>query len=104
MIESFYEPQSGSVLVDGRPLSQYDHTYLHTRISLVGQEPVLYARSVAENISYNLEGASQPAVEHAAKLANAHDFITAMTEGYNTQTGEKGENGNIYQCLQLILL
>ena len=90
MLERFYEPQSGSVLVDGRPLSQYDHTYLHTRMSLVGQEPVLYARSVAENISYNLLGATPEAVEHAAKLANAHDFITAMTDGYKTQTGEKG--------------
>ena len=76
--------------MDGRPLSQYDHTYFHTRISLVGQEPVLYARSVAENISYNLQGATQEAVVHAAKLANAHDFISAMTDGYNTQTGEKG--------------
>ena len=91
MLERFYEPQSGCVLVDGRPLSQYDHTYFHTRVSLVGQEPVLYARSVAENISCNLEGATQEDVENAAKLANAHDFITAMTDGYETQTGEKGK-------------
>ena len=93
MLERFYEPQSGSVLVDGRSLSQYDHTYLHTRMSLVGQEPVLYARSVAENISCNLEGTTQESIEHAAKLANAHSFITAMTDGYDTQTGEKGKNG-----------
>ena len=91
MLERFYEPQSGCVLVDGRPLSQYDHTYFHTRVSLVGQEPVLYARSVAENISCNLEGATREDVENAAKLANAHDFITAMTDGYETQTGEKGK-------------
>ena len=90
MLERFYEPQSGCVLVDGRPLSQYDHTYLHNRISLVGQEPVLYARSVADNISYSLEGASQEDIERAAKLANAHDFIMATTDGYDTQTGEKG--------------
>ena len=93
MLERFYEPQSGSVLVDGRPLSQYDHTYLHTRVSLVGQEPVLYARSVAENISCHLEGTTQESIEHAAKLSNAHDFITSMTDGYDTQTGEKGKNG-----------
>ena len=91
MLERFYEPQSGCVLVDSRPLSQYDHTYFHTRISLVGQEPVLYARSVAENISCYLEGTTQENIEHAAKLANAHDFITAMTDGYDTQTGEKGK-------------
>ena len=93
MLERFYEPQSGSVLVDGRHLSQYDHTYLHTRVSLVGQEPVLYARSVAENISCHLEGTTQENIEHAAKLSNAHDFITSMTDGYDTQTGEKGKNG-----------
>ena len=92
MLERFYEPQSGTVLVDGRPLSQYDHTYIHTKMSLVGQEPVLYSRSVAENISCCLKGATQESIEHAAKLANAHDFITALTNGYNTQTGEKGKS------------
>ena len=90
MLERFYEPQSGCVLVDGRPLSHYDHTYFHTKVSLVGQEPVLYARSIADNISYSLENTTQQGVEEAAKLANAHSFITAMTDGYNTQTGEKG--------------
>ena len=98
MLERFYEPQSGCVLVDGRPLSWYDHTYLHTRMSLVGQEPVLYARSVAENICYSLDGATQEDIERAAKLANAHDFITAMTNGYDTQTGEKGRN-----CIYLLM-
>ena len=93
MLERFYEPQSGCVLVDGRPLSQFDHTYFHTRISLVGQEPVLNAQSVAENISCSLEGVTQEDIEHAAELANAHDFITAMTDGYATQTGEKGKSG-----------
>ena len=91
MLERFYEPQSGCVLLDGRPLSQYDHTYFHTRVSLVGQEPVLYARSVGENIACNLEGTTQHDIQEAARLANAHDFITAMTDGYNTQTGEKGK-------------
>ena len=91
MLERFYEPQSGCVLLDGRSLSQYDHTYFHTRVSLVGQEPVLYARSVGENIACNLEGTTQNDIQEAARLANAHNFITAMTDGYNTQTGEKGK-------------
>ena len=63
-------------------------------MSLVGQEPVLYARSVGENISCYLEGATQESIEHAAKLANAHDFITSMTDGYDTQTGEKGTDNH----------
>ena len=85
--------------MDGRPLSQYDHTYFHTRISLVGQEPVLYACSVAENISYYLEDVTRDNIEHAAKLANAHDFITTMTDGYDTQTGEKGEYSFMNGCV-----
>ena len=56
----------------------------------MGQEPVLYARSIKENISYGMENASVETIEDAAKLANAHQFITEMTEKYNTETGEKG--------------
>ena len=56
----------------------------------MGQEPVLYARSIKENISYGMENASVATIEDAAKLANAHQFITEMTEKYDTETGEKG--------------
>ncbi len=60
------------------------------QIALVGQEPVLYARSVRENISYGLDAVTDAQVEHAARLANAHDFITEMKKKYDTETGEKG--------------
>ena len=60
------------------------------QIALVGQEPVLYARSVKENVAYGLDCWDLALVERATKLANAHEFITSMTEKYDTNTGEKG--------------
>uniref|UniRef100_A0A1I8AD46 ABC-type antigen peptide transporter n=1 Tax=Steinernema glaseri TaxID=37863 RepID=A0A1I8AD46_9BILA len=90
MLEHFYEPDGGEVLLDGIPIREYDHKFLHTKIALVGQEPVLYARSVRENIKYGLDEVSDEAIQKAAKLANAHQFITDTTDGYDTDVGEKG--------------
>lgn len=59
-------------------------------MALVGQEPVLYARSVKENIAYGMDMFTDEDVEKAAMQANAHGFITDMKEKYETQTGEKG--------------
>ena len=59
-------------------------------MSLVGQEPVLYARSIKENIAYGLETWDLPLIHNAGRLANAHNFITEMKEQYETETGEKG--------------
>jgi ATP-binding cassette subfamily B (MDR/TAP) protein 9 len=88
MLEHFYEPHSGEVLFDGVPIRDYDHSYLHTKIALVGQEPVLYARSVHENITYGYSEAANNTemVQKAAKLANAHGFIMDTHEGYKTVT------------------
>ena len=60
------------------------------QVALVGQEPVLYARSVKENVAYGLDCWDLALVERATKLANAHEFITSMTDKYDTNTGEKG--------------
>ncbi|CAH1801208.1 unnamed protein product, partial [Owenia fusiformis] len=59
-------------------------------IALVGQEPVLYARSIEENIAYGMEDIGIEKVHHAAKLANAHNFIMDLKEQYKAETGEKG--------------
>eukprot|EP00057_Strongylocentrotus_purpuratus_P009686 XP_011664160.1 PREDICTED: ATP-binding cassette sub-family B member 9 [Strongylocentrotus purpuratus] len=90
LIEHFYEPTSGEVLIDGRNVKDYDHAFLHQKIALVGQEPVLYARSIHDNISYSLQDCSKERIESAAKQANAHNFIVHLKKGYQTQTGEKG--------------
>ncbi|KAI1713344.1 ABC transporter transmembrane region domain-containing protein [Ditylenchus destructor] len=90
MFEHFYEPDSGEVLLDGVPIREYDHKFLHTKIALVGQEPVLYARSVEENIAYGYPTADKESIQSAAKLANAHEFITDTQNGYETSVGEKG--------------
>ncbi len=60
------------------------------KVALVGQEPVLYARPIKENIAYGLDSWTQDMVERAAKMANAHTFVTEMKEKYDTQSGEKG--------------
>lgn len=93
LLQHFYEPTAGEVLIDSIPVKNFEHKYLHNKVALVGQEPVLYARSVKENIVYGLENGGeidQSLVENVSRLANAHSFISDMPEGYNTETGEKG--------------
>ncbi|XP_006815751.1 ABC-type oligopeptide transporter ABCB9 [Saccoglossus kowalevskii] len=91
LIEHFYEPTSGSILLDNIPIQQYDHEYLHNKVAMVGQEPILYARSIRENIAYAMENhCTFDKVKHAAVLANAHKFISELKDGYDTEVGEKG--------------
>lgn len=90
LLENFYTPQNGQVLLDGRPIEAYQHGYLHSKVALVGQEPVLFARSVQKNIAYGLPGAPAEVVVAAARKANAHDFICSLSKGYDTGVGEKG--------------
>ncbi|XP_015256511.1 PREDICTED: ATP-binding cassette sub-family B member 9 [Cyprinodon variegatus] len=90
LLENFYLPQQGQVLLDGKPVHEFQHQYLHSKIALVGQEPVLFARTVRENITYGLSDVSMEAVVQAATKANAHDFISSLPRGYETSVGEKG--------------
>ncbi|XP_058889028.1 LOW QUALITY PROTEIN: ABC-type oligopeptide transporter ABCB9 [Acipenser ruthenus] len=90
LLEHFYRAQAGQVLLDGTPIEEYDHRYLHTKVSLVGQEPVLFARSVQENIAYGLTDCSLEEIVQASMKANAHGFITELPDGYSTDAGEKG--------------
>ncbi|QDZ23496.1 ABC transporter [Chloropicon primus] len=93
LIERLYEPEKGQVSLDGCNISGYDRKWLARKMALVGQEPVLFACSIKENIMYGLEGDEKPtmdAVIAAAKCANAHDFIQELQDGYDTECGEKG--------------
>ncbi|VDO87295.1 unnamed protein product [Heligmosomoides polygyrus] len=89
LLENFYQPNAGQILVDGMPLEDYEHHYIHRKIALVGQEPVLFARSVTENIRYGVD-LLPTIIRSTAEMANAHGFIMQTTMKYETNVGEKG--------------
>ncbi|KAM6472127.1 antigen peptide transporter 1 [Liasis olivaceus] len=90
LLQRFYEPQQGQVLLDGRELSEYEHHFLHRKVALVSQNPVLFARSLRANIVYGLEEQSQEKVIEASRRMGVHRFISKMSHGYNTNAGEAG--------------
>src|SRR5262245_21402273 len=90
LIPRFYDPTAGLVMLDGVDLRRLDPTWLRARIGIVAQEPILFGTSVAENIRYGREDATDAEIEAAARAANAHDFIAALPDGYRTQVGERG--------------
>ncbi|KAG1948516.1 antigen peptide transporter 2a [Pimephales promelas] len=90
LLERFYQPQQGQILLDGQPLQNYQHNYMHSKIAMVGQEPVLFSGTVRDNIGYGLPGCSMEKVKEAASKANAHSFISKLENGYDTDVGERG--------------
>ncbi|CAJ0607312.1 unnamed protein product [Cylicocyclus nassatus] len=90
LIERFYDPSVGKLLFDGEDARELNLRHLRSHISLVGQEPTLFNYSIRDNIAYGIESPTDEKVEGAARLANAHDFITKLPEGYDTVVGEKG--------------
>ncbi|XP_076136938.1 antigen peptide transporter 1 [Alosa pseudoharengus] len=91
LLERFYQPEQGCILLDGEPLQSYKDEYLHQKISVVSQEPKLFARSLKENIKYGIEDASDEDMIQAAKSAYVHEDIMKMQNGYNTDAGSKGD-------------
>ncbi len=85
-----YDPDRGAIRLDGRDLRELDARWYRQCIGTVAQEPVLFSTSVAANIRYGRPDATDAEVEAAARAANAHDFITALPEGYATEVGERG--------------
>ncbi|GJN21291.1 hypothetical protein PR202_gb08756 [Eleusine coracana subsp. coracana] len=90
LIERFYDPIKGVVMIDGRNIKRYNLRALRRHIGLVSQEPTLFAGTIRENIMYGTEKASEAEIEDAARLANAHDFISNLKDGYATWCGERG--------------
>ena len=85
-----YDPNEGAIRLDGHDLRSLDASWLRTRIGTVAQEPVLFSTAVAANIRYGRPDASDEEVEAAARAANAHQFISELPEGYETEVGERG--------------
>ena len=90
LVSRFWDPDAGRVLVDGLDLRGVTQRSLRRQIGTVQQETFLFGASVAENIRYARPDASGEDVEAAARAANAHDFITALPDGYATLVGERG--------------
>jgi ATP-binding cassette subfamily B protein len=99
----FYEPRNGSIRIGGQDYRDYTLQSLHSKIGMVLQTPHLFSGSVRENIRYGRLDASDEAVERAAKIAGAHDFIVTLTNGYNENVGEGGNRLSVGQK-QLISL
>ncbi|KAL5459997.1 hypothetical protein EMCRGX_G033404 [Ephydatia muelleri] len=91
LLERFYDPQVGDILIDGHPLRDLDPSWLRENvIGFIKQEPVLFGTSVMENIRYGKPTATDEEVFDAARRANAHDFICGFPDGYQTLVGERG--------------
>jgi len=90
LISRFYEPDQGEILIDGIDFRKLDLRSYRNQIGIVLQEPFLFAGTIADNIKYGNPNASMVEVMEAAKAANAHDFILAKSDGYDTIVGERG--------------
>ncbi|XP_061346983.1 putative multidrug resistance protein, partial [Gastrolobium bilobum] len=90
LIERFYDPMKGSISIDNCDIKEFDLKSLRSHIALVSQEPTLFAGTIRDNIVYGKKDASEDEIRRAARLANAHEFISSMRDGYDTWCGERG--------------
>ena len=90
LVQRLYDVSGGWILIDGQDIAHAKQDSLRSQIAIVQQEPILFHRSLAENIAYGRPGASLAEIEQAARLANAHEFIMRLPKGYGTLVGERG--------------
>ena len=90
LVQRLYDVSGGRILIDGQDIADATQQSLRSQIAIVQQDPILFHRTLAENIAYGRPGASMAAIEQAARLANAHDFILRLPQGYGTLVGERG--------------
>lgn len=90
LVQRLYDVTGGRILIDGQDIAKATQQSLRSQIAIVQQDPILFHRTLAENIAYGRPGASMAAIEQAARLANAHDFILRLPKGYGTLVGERG--------------
>lgn len=90
LVPRFYDPAEGEVLIDGKSLKDYNLDSIRHHMGIVTQESILFNDSIFNNIAFGKEGVSEAAVQEAAKIANAHEFILQTEHGYQTLIGERG--------------
>jgi ABC-type multidrug transport system fused ATPase/permease subunit len=90
LIPRFYDPQGGRILIDGRPLTDLKMESVRDAVGIVFQETFLFYGTIAENIGFSRQDASREEIVEAAKLANIHEFIETLPDGYDTRVGERG--------------
>ena len=90
LLPRFWDPSGGRITIDGKDVREYTLESLRSQIAVVGQETVLFSDTVRANIAYGLPAATPAQVEHAARVAQAHDFILQLPHGYETRVGERG--------------
>jgi len=90
LIQRLYDVNGGVITIDGQNIAEVQQSSLRSQIAIVQQEPILFHRTLAENIAYARPGATRAEIEMAAIQANAHHFITGLPKGYETMVGERG--------------
>ncbi|HEV7344373.1 MAG TPA: ABC transporter ATP-binding protein [Devosia sp.] len=90
LIQRLYDVKQGAIMIDGQNIAEVQQSSLRSQIAIVQQEPILFHRTLAENIAYARPGATRAEIELAARQANAHDFIAGLPKGYETMVGERG--------------
>ena len=90
LVVRFYDPQAGRITLDGHDLRALTLRSLRENVALVLQDPIVFGASIRENIAYGRPAATGAEVERAARAANAHEFVAALPEGYDTVVGERG--------------
>lgn len=90
LIQNLYNPLKGTVSVDDMRIPDWNIRHLRSFIGVVGQEPILFATSIRENIRYGKPDVTNEEIEKAARIANCHQFITKLPDGYDTKIGERG--------------
>jgi len=86
----FWDPDGGTILIDGHELPAIRQAWYRQNVAVVLQDPVIFSTSVRDNIDFASDGATREQVERAAREAQAHDFIMALPQGYETRLGERG--------------
>ncbi|KAG2326387.1 hypothetical protein Bca52824_009115 [Brassica carinata] len=90
LIERYYDPVAGQVFLDGRDLKSYNVRWLRSHMGLIQQEPIIFSTTIRENIIYARHNASEAEMKEAARIANAHHFISSLAHGYDTHIGMRG--------------